>query len=105
MSTWERLGAVNAEPFLDARLQLHWAAQIAAAPASSSCRPQPDGSEQSFQWDAGRRRPDPGHGHRARPFRSALRPAALSLAFWTRGEAPSPSCRSAGRTSTRATPG
>jgi hypothetical protein len=53
MSPWERLGSVDAEPLIEARLQLHWAAQIAAAPGKQLLPPQPDASAQSFQWDAG----------------------------------------------------
>jgi len=69
-----------------------------AAPAAAA-----DGSEQSFQWDAARR-PDPGHGHRARPFRSALRrPPSLSPSG--RGGKRPRRAAARRRPSTRATPG
>ncbi|HZF10209.1 MAG TPA: hypothetical protein VFE33_15580 [Thermoanaerobaculia bacterium] len=98
MSTWERLGAVNAEPFLDARLQLHWAAQIAAAPGKQLLPPQPDGSEQSFQWDAAAGALTQGTVTAPRPFRSALRPAALSLALLDEGGSALAELPLAGRT-------
>jgi len=81
MSRWERLGSVAAEPLLEARLTLHWAAQIAAAPGKQLLPPQQDVSEQSFQWDEGARALAQGTVAAAPPFRSALRPATLALAL------------------------
>jgi hypothetical protein len=81
MTTWERLGSVDAEPLIEARLQLHWAAQIAAAPGKQLLPPQPDASEQSFEWDAGAGALAQGAVAAPRLFRSALRPAALALAL------------------------
>ena len=88
MSTWERLGSVGAEPLIEARLELHWAAQIAAAPGKQLLPPQPDASEQSFQWDAAAGALAQRKVEAPRPFRSALRPAAFALALLDEGGSP-----------------
>ena len=55
MSDWETLGAVDPRDLTEARLQLHWAAQAAAAVGKQLVPHQPDYGEQSFQWQAGPR--------------------------------------------------
>ena len=50
MSDWETLGAVDPRALIDARLQLHWAAQAAAAVGKQLLPHQPDFSEQSLEW-------------------------------------------------------
>ncbi|HEV7786466.1 MAG TPA: hypothetical protein VGQ28_14060, partial [Thermoanaerobaculia bacterium] len=55
MSDWETLGAVDPRELTGARLQLHWAAQAAAAVGKQLEPHQPDYGEQSFQWQAGPR--------------------------------------------------
>lgn len=55
MSDWETLGAVDPRKLADTRLQIHAAAQAAAAVGKQLLPPQPDFSEQSFVWiEAGR---------------------------------------------------
>jgi hypothetical protein len=76
---WERLGAPAPRSLVDARLQLHHAAQLVAAVGKSLIEPRPDDSHPSFAWDAAAR-VLAGHGvSGARPFRAALRPAELQL--------------------------
>ncbi|MEO6193438.1 MAG: hypothetical protein ABIS20_10530 [Thermoanaerobaculia bacterium] len=82
MSDWETLGAVEPRELLDTRLQLHWAAQAAAAVGKQLLPHQPDFSEQSLEWLAGSRVLAQGVVAGARPFRSAIRlgsPALLLL--------------------------
>jgi hypothetical protein len=82
MSDWETLGAVEPRDLIDARLQLHWAAQAAAAVGKQLLPHQPDFSEQSLEWLAGPRALAQGVVAGARPFRSAIRlesPALLLL--------------------------
>jgi hypothetical protein len=82
MSDWETLGAVDPRDLIDARLQLHWAAQAAAAVGKQLLPHQPDFSEQSLEWLAGSRALAQGVVAGARPFRSAIRlgnPALLLL--------------------------
>ena len=77
MSDWENLGAVDPRELTDARLQLHWAAQAAAAVGRQLVPHQPDFGEQSFQWLAGPRALAQGivEGR----FRSAVRPSPAAL--------------------------
>ena len=81
MSDWETLGAVDPRELTDARLQLHWAAQAAAAVGRQLVPHQPDYGEQSFQWLGGPRALAQGLVAGRRPFRAAVRPwpAALLL--------------------------
>ncbi|HEX4960604.1 MAG TPA: hypothetical protein VF173_07175 [Thermoanaerobaculia bacterium] len=81
MSEWETLGAVDPRELTEARLQLHWAAQAAAAVGRQLVPHQPDYGEQSFQWLGGPRALAQGVAAGDRPFRSAIRPfpAALML--------------------------
>jgi hypothetical protein len=82
MSDWETLGAVDPRDLIDSRLQLHWAAQAAAAVGKQLLPRQPDFSEQSLEWLAGSRVLAQGVVAGARPFRSAIRlgsPALLLL--------------------------
>ncbi|MBW8874291.1 MAG: hypothetical protein JF614_04955 [Acidobacteria bacterium] len=80
MSGWETLGAVDPRELTDARLQLHWAAQAAAAVGKQIVPHQPDFGEQSFQWLAGPRALAQGivDGADGR-FRSAVRPSPAAL--------------------------
>jgi hypothetical protein len=81
MSDWETLGAVEPRLLTDARLQMHWAAQAASAVGKLLGVPQPDFSQQSFQWLEGPRclAQAPIAGRKS--FRSALRFDPPSLAF------------------------
>lgn len=79
MSDWETLGAVEPRDLIDARLQLHWAAQAVAAVGKQLLPHQPDFSEQSFIWMAGPRVLAQGMVAGQRPFRSAIRLADPTL--------------------------
>jgi hypothetical protein len=79
MREWETLGAVDPRELTDARLQLHWAAQAAAAVGKQLVPHRPDYSEQSFQWSGGHRALVQGRVEGDRPFRSALRPSSPAL--------------------------
>src|SRR5215217_8078786 len=82
MSDWETLGAVDPRDLIDARLQLHWAAQAAVAVGKQLLPHQTDFSEQSLEWLEGSRVLAQGVVAGARPFRSAIRlgrPALLLL--------------------------
>jgi hypothetical protein len=81
MSAWETLGAVPPGELAAARIELHWAAQAAAAPGRLLLPPQGDSGQQSFAWDGRDRVLAQGAVAAARPFRSALAfdPPALAL--------------------------
>ena len=79
MSEWETLGAVDPRDLTDARLQLHWAAQAAAAVGKQLVPHQPDYGEQSFQWQAGPRAFAQGLVPGDKPFRAAVRPSPAAL--------------------------
>ncbi len=81
MGGWETLGAVPPKELATARLELHWAAQAAAAVGKLLLPPAADFSQQSFTWDDRARALVQGPVAAARPFRSALTfdPPALAL--------------------------
>ena len=79
MSDWATLGAVDPRELTDARLQLHWAAQAAAAVGKQLVPHQHDYGEQSFQWQAGPRAFAQGLVAGKRPFRAAVRPSPAAL--------------------------
>lgn len=76
---WETLGTVSVQRLADARLQLHWAAQAAAAVGKQLVEHRPDYGEQSFQWLPTARSLAQGLVHGSRPFRSAVRPSPPAL--------------------------
>ena len=86
MREWETLGAVDPRELVDARLQLHWAAQAASAVGKQLLPPRPDYSEQSFQWSRTHRALVQGLVEGERPFRSALRPSSPALLLVGEGE-------------------
>jgi len=79
MSDWETLGAVEPRNLVEARQQLHWAAQAAAAVGKQLLPHRPDFSEQSFTWMAGPRVLAQGVVDGPRPFRAAIRLAQPAL--------------------------
>jgi hypothetical protein len=81
MGGWKILGSVDAQHLVNARLQLHWASQVASAVGKQLLPPRPDVSQQSFEWidRAGALAQDPVTA--ARPFRSALKLAELTLSL------------------------
>ncbi len=78
MSDWEPL-TMDPHTLLDARLQIHWAAQAAAAVGKQLLPHQPDFSEQSCEWLDGPRVLAQGLVGGAQPFRPALRPSPPAL--------------------------
>jgi len=82
MTGWEKLGGVPRARLIEARLQLHHAAQPAAAVGKLLLPHQEDFGEQSFRWSAAGRCLVQGAvtlGSAATPFRAALRPAPPAL--------------------------
>lgn len=77
--TWQTLGAVAPADLAAARLQLHYAVQLAAAVGNSIAEARPDYSHTSLEWvsgvDALAGVPVAGE----RTFRTALRPRDLTL--------------------------
>jgi hypothetical protein len=83
MTGWERLGGVRGARLVAARLQLHWAAQPAAAIGKLLLPHQADFGEQSLGWSEPTRSLAQAAVAAATPFRAALRlapPALLLLA-------------------------
>jgi hypothetical protein len=89
MKGWKPLGSVDAHHLVNARLQLHWAAQVAAAVGKQLLPSQPDFGQQSFAWleEAGAL----AQGivlEGTPPFRSTLRLADLTLGLLDAGQTP-----------------
>lgn len=78
-SLWEPLGRVSPERLAEARRQLHWMAQAAAAVGKRLLAHQPNFSEQSFRWIEDVRALAQGAVPGPQPFRSALRPSPPAL--------------------------
>ena len=78
MSDWEPL-TLDPHTLLDARSQLHWAAQVAAAVGKQLLPHQPDFSEQSLEWLNGPRVLAQELVAGPQPFRSAIRPSPPAL--------------------------
>lgn len=74
-TSWETLGTVDPRRVVDARLQLHWAAQAVSAPGRQLLEQRPDFSEQAFRWAAGPRALAQDLVDGVWPFRTALRPS------------------------------
>lgn len=76
---WQHLGNCAPTNLVDARLQVHWAAQLLSAVGTTLLPPVPDDSHTNLEWLfesgrlAGRLTPDPPR------CRAALRPADLAL--------------------------
>jgi hypothetical protein len=81
MGHWEEVGGVASGELIEARLTLHWAAQVACAPGKQLLPPQPDFRQQSFTWDPAAGALVQGVVAAPRPFRSALQIARLALAL------------------------
>ena len=77
--TWQPLGAVAPDQLVDARLQLHHAAQIVAAVGTSLATPVPDYSHTSLEWLAGPAALAGGLVAGTPSFRAALRLTDLML--------------------------
>lgn len=83
MSSFKTLGNVDAQHLVNARLQLHWAALLAAEVGKRLLPPRPDFSQQSFEWveraGGGVGALVQGEVAGPRPFRAGLRLADLTL--------------------------
>jgi hypothetical protein len=90
MTGWERVGGVPRARLIAARLQLHHAAQPAAAVGKLLLPHQEDYGEQSFRWDASARCLAQGPVAAATPFRAALRPAPPALQLLSAEQADHP---------------
>jgi len=85
---WERLGEVAPAGLVDARLELHHAAQLVAAVGASLLERRPDDSHPNLGWSA-RSRGFVGHTVPGRrPFAAALSPADLTLSLVDDSEEP-----------------
>ena len=49
-TSWQTLGTVPVADLVDAKVQLHWAAQIVAAFGNALLQPQPDDSQSNLGW-------------------------------------------------------
>ena len=98
MSGWKSLGSVDSRHLVNARLQLHWAAQAAAAVGKQLLPAQPDFSQQSFEWSERTGALVQGSVEAARPFRSGLKLAELSLSLLDRLGSPIAELPLSGRT-------
>ncbi len=78
-NSWRRFGASDVNRIVDARVMLHHAAQLAAAPGRSLVEARPDDSQTALEWSAELQalvgETVPGR----EPWRAALRPADLTL--------------------------
>jgi hypothetical protein len=77
--SWETLGTVDPQRVVDARLQLHWAAQAASAPGRQLLEHRPDYSEQSLRWVESQRALAQDLVDAVWPFRTGLRPSPPAL--------------------------
>ena len=77
MSGWQQLGAVSPRALTDARLQLHWSCQLAAAPGKALAEPVDDYRHTALSWlDEAAVLAGPSFRS---GWRSAIRPADLTL--------------------------
>lgn len=77
MSGWQQLGTVSPRALTDARLQLHWSCQLAAAPGKALAQPVDDFRHTALSWvDEASLLAGPTFG---KGLRSAIRPADLTL--------------------------
>jgi hypothetical protein len=83
--SWEGLGAIAPASLVDARLQLHHAAQIANAAAMSLLPPKADDSHTNFEWLAAPRALASAAVPGAEPFRVGLRVADCTLLWLSSG--------------------
>lgn len=83
---WEMVGAVAPGGLLDARLQLHHAAQLAASAGATFLEARPDDSHPNLGWND-QHRALLGHTIPApQPFRVGLKPGELALVVVDAGE-------------------
>ncbi|MDQ6830670.1 MAG: hypothetical protein M3081_17560 [Gemmatimonadota bacterium] len=85
---WEPLGAIAPRSLADARLQLHHAAQIANSTGISLLPATPDDSHTNFEWLSSVRALATMVVPTARPFRTALRLADITLMILDEGGKP-----------------
>ncbi|MCB1037123.1 MAG: hypothetical protein KDD47_25065 [Acidobacteria bacterium] len=78
-SAWQTLTTPPPDGLVDARQQLHWAAQVASSVGKTLLEKQPDDSQKAFSWIAGHHCMASAVIPAAQPFRIALRPSDLHL--------------------------
>jgi hypothetical protein len=98
MSGWKSLGSVDSRHLVNARLQLHWAAQAASSVGKQLLPAQPDFSQQCFEWSERTGALVQGQVEAARPFRSALKLAEHALSLLDRLGSPIAELPLTGRT-------
>ena len=98
MSGWKSLGSVDSRHLVNARLQLHWAAQVASAVGKQLLPQEPDFSQQSFEWSERAGALVQGQVEAARPFRAGLKLADLALSLLDRMGSPIAELPLSGRT-------
>ena len=76
---WQPLAASPEEGLVDARRQIHWAAQIASSVGKTLIEKAPDDSHSAFSWIPGHECMATGIVEASQPFRCALRPKDLHL--------------------------
>jgi hypothetical protein len=76
---WLRLGEVAPQLLTEARVQLHWASQLVAAVGATHLPPAKDDVHTTMQWMAGHEVLAGERAWNGKPFRAALRVAALSV--------------------------
>jgi len=78
-AAWLRLGTLDAHALVEARLELHWAAQLPAALGIARATPQPDFGQHALVWNAEHHALASALVAGRRPYRAALRPATPTL--------------------------
>jgi hypothetical protein len=77
--SWRSLGNVAPSALTEARLQLHWAAQLVAAVGKTHISPRPDDSHPNMEWWDGMGALVGNPSETTPVFRAALRPSAFFL--------------------------
>lgn len=78
-NSWDTLGTVDPRRVVDARLQLHWAAQAASSPGRQLLEHRLDYSEQSLLWVESQHALAQDLVDGVWPFRTALRPSSPAV--------------------------
>ncbi len=78
-SEWQEVGSPVPAALVDARLQLHWAAQVVGAVGHTFATPEPDDSHTALTWVAGSDMMVGQPVGRDRTLQSALAPARMAL--------------------------
>jgi hypothetical protein len=76
---WQEVGSFIPPALSDTALELHWAVQLVAAAGQTFVEPRPDDSHRAMRWDDRLRAFVGAEFAGAYPFRTAIRPADLTL--------------------------